>query len=225
MANQGFSRIFSWCETPPGVVKEVECACVPIHNASKLQNLPIDPDLETICNAGDTLVFDGTEWGCRTAVTGHTGFTGPTGPTGPQGDTGPTGCDCDSATGFLTPSDCIFDAGTGLIGDTQSSYTRINNVNTIQFSFPVINAGTDGIGNREMAIICDFPSLPPHEPTAEINPGAVGALAIFQTTPILVTGVTEAITTTTVRVVLFTEIPLTGTGDNTLHLQAIFTYN
>nr|QBK85334.1 MAG: hypothetical protein LCIVAC01_01430 [Iridovirus LCIVAC01] len=85
MANQGFSRIFSWCETPPGTIKEVECACVPIHNASKLFNLPIDPDLETNCVAGDILKWDGEEWICQTAVTGHTGFTGSTGPTGPTG--------------------------------------------------------------------------------------------------------------------------------------------
>ena len=32
MANQGFSRIFSWCETPPGTTKEVECACVHIYD-------------------------------------------------------------------------------------------------------------------------------------------------------------------------------------------------
>jgi hypothetical protein len=102
MANQGFSRIFSWCETPPGSTKEVECACVPIHNASKLQGLPIDPDLDTTCVAGDVLVWDGTEWVCDGPIN-LTGVTGPTGPTGSVGQgvavpfvvTGPTG-------GFLT---------------------------------------------------------------------------------------------------------------------------
>ena len=64
MANQGFRQIFSWCETPPGTIKEVECACVPIHNASKLFNLPIDPNLEFVCVQGDVLIWDGTKWEC-----------------------------------------------------------------------------------------------------------------------------------------------------------------
>ena len=108
MSNQGFRKISSWCETPPGVIKEVECACVPIHNASKLQNLPIDPELN--CSPGDVLTWGGTAWVCGTGpadmamITGPTGFTGPTGPccTGPTGvpgsatntgATGPTGFD------------------------------------------------------------------------------------------------------------------------------------
>ena len=90
MSNQGFRQIFSWCETPPGSTKEVECACVPIHNASKLQGLPIDPDLDTTCVQGDILTWDGTEWVCGDTPTGPTGpcCTGPTGSTGP-GLTGP----------------------------------------------------------------------------------------------------------------------------------------
>ncbi len=91
MSNQGFKKISSWCETPPGVIKEVECACIPIHNASKLQNLPIDPDLETNCAPGDALIWDGTEWICGNETTGPTGAQGFTGPTGPVGGTGPTG--------------------------------------------------------------------------------------------------------------------------------------
>jgi hypothetical protein len=87
MANQGFRQIFSWCETPPGSTKEVECACVPIHNASKLQGLPIDPDLDTTCVQGDVLVWDGTEWVCDGPIN-LTGVTGPTGPTGPTGTVG-----------------------------------------------------------------------------------------------------------------------------------------
>ena len=70
MSNQGFSKIFSWCFTPPGSTKEVECACVPIHNASKLQSLPINPDLETTCVDGDILVWDGTEWICQQETVG-----------------------------------------------------------------------------------------------------------------------------------------------------------
>lgn len=71
MANQGFSRIFSWCETPPGSTKEVECACVPIHNASKLQSLPIDPDLDTTCVENDILVWDGFTWICKPETVGE----------------------------------------------------------------------------------------------------------------------------------------------------------
>lgn len=92
MSNQGFRKISSWCETPPGVIKEVECACVPIHNASKLQSRPIDPELN--CSPGDVLTWDGTEWVCGTgptAMSGPTGFTGPTGLPGSATNTGATG--------------------------------------------------------------------------------------------------------------------------------------
>ena len=104
MSNQGFSKIFSWCETPPGTIKEVECACVPIHNASKLQGLPIDPDLDSTCVPGDVLIWNGAEWVCDGPVN-LTGVTGPTGPTGSTGPTGPTGF-----TGFTGPT------GPGLTG-------------------------------------------------------------------------------------------------------------
>jgi hypothetical protein len=127
-ANQGFRQIFSWCQTPPGSTKEVECACVPIHNASKLQGLPIDPDLDTTCVQGDVLVWDGTEWVCGQGggATGFTGATGPTGPSGPTGlpgsasntgATGPTGPI--GATGALGPGDNTGPTGpTGPPGDT-----------------------------------------------------------------------------------------------------------
>ncbi len=82
MSNFGFRKISAWCETPPGSTKEVECACVPIHNASKLFNLPIDPDLETTCVEGDILIWNGTEWECDGPVN-LTGVTGPTGPCNP----------------------------------------------------------------------------------------------------------------------------------------------
>ena len=82
MSNFGFKRISAWCETPPGSTKEVECACVPIHNASKLFNLPIDPNLETVCVDGDVLIWDGTKWECGGPIN-LTGVTGPTGPCNP----------------------------------------------------------------------------------------------------------------------------------------------
>jgi hypothetical protein len=140
MANQGFRQIFSWCQTPPGSTKEVECACVPIHNASKLQGLPIDPDLDTTCLVGDVLVWDGTEWVCGQGGggTGSTGPTGPTGSTGPGGDasntgaTGPTGEQ--GATGPLGPGDNT--GATGPTGPPGSTFQWVEAVKTVDQLIP-----------------------------------------------------------------------------------------
>ena len=154
MANQGFSRIFSWCETPPGSTKEVECACVPIHNASKLFNLPIDPDLDTTCVAGDILIWDGTEWVCGDAPTGASGVTGPTGPccTGPTGPTGAT-------SGFE-----FFNSNTAVILGVASTFvfgtftfTRVASVLNVW-----IHAGFDAVGvntNNNFFLDLDLSSL------------------------------------------------------------------
>jgi hypothetical protein len=203
MANQGFRQIFSWCETPPGSTKEVECACVPIHNASKLQGLPIDPDLESICNAGDVLVFDGTEWVCSA--------------------TGPTGCDCESATGFFSPTDCTFNIGTGFFINGDSVYTRINNVNTVRYFLSIGNVTTAGNDNRELQITCNFPSLPPHD-TGLNTPGAIGAFALATDNPTSISGIVLEGTTTSVVLLLFTGTALVGGDNDDVEVQATYSY-
>jgi hypothetical protein len=207
MANQGFSRIFSWCETPPGSTKEVECACVPIHNASKLQGLPIDPDLELICNAGDTLIFDGTEWVCSA--------------------TGPTGCDCESATGFFSSADCTFQVGSGTFLSnpfTRATYTRINNINTISFPLEIEDVTTAGGTNREMIILCNFPNFPGH-PLFTAEPGAVGGIALKNNVLTELTGLAVAgNSNTTVQIILLTGTALTGAVGDIIQLQVVFKY-
>ncbi len=215
MANQGFSRIFSWCETPPGSTKEVECACVPIHNASKLQNLPIDPDLETLCNTGDVLVFDGTAWICGPV----TDNTGPTGPTGPSA----TGCDCSSATGFFSPTDCTFDIGTGAFINGDAVYNRINNVNTVRYFLSIDEVDTAGASGKEIQISCNFPSLPPHD-TGLNTPGAIGAFGLVSGTPTPVTGIVLEGTTTSAILLLFTGTAMSGGQSDSIEVQAIFSY-
>jgi hypothetical protein len=81
----------------------VEVASLPIWNASEIQNLPLDPDLD-MAAVNSFLSFNGTVWTYSSTPTGPTGpaggSTGPTGPlgagsntgaTGPAGNTGPTG--------------------------------------------------------------------------------------------------------------------------------------
>ena len=172
MSNQGFRQIFSWCETPPGTIKEVECACVPIHNASKLQNLPIDPDLELLCNPGDTLIFNGTEWVCGIGGTGPTGpcCTGPTGPTGPGGQF----IELTMSTGFVVPNEQGFPEGLipfdtesagGLTGYSTSTFKftapvdGIYNMNGIVTSTTA--TGENGVGFRNCEVIVNGNQLTP----------------------------------------------------------------
>ncbi len=108
-------KIRSWCETPPGSSKLVQCADIPIYNASKLYNLPIDRDIDLLCLPGDVLTWNGTEWTC--AVGGTTGTEGNTGTTGPAGTTGPTGPT--GADGMASNTGSTGDIGpTGPQGDT-----------------------------------------------------------------------------------------------------------
>ncbi len=133
MSNQGFRQIFSWCETPPGTIKEVECACVPIHNASKLFNLPIDPDLETTCVEGDILIWNGTEWECGDIPTGPTGpcCTGPTGPTGSTG------------AGITGPLAVPFTIPLGLVQNVVNTSEQFGKLVFIKLRF---DAGAAGVG-------------------------------------------------------------------------------
>ncbi len=202
MANQGFSRIFSWCETPPGSTKEVECACVPIHNASKLQTLPIDPDLQTTCNAGDVLIWDGDEWVCSA--------------------TGP-GCDCDSATGFLSNADCIIFSGTGFLSTSNAFFTRINNVCTISYRLNIVNAGTTG-AEHDFAVECFFPALPPNPDFGATSPGAAGGFGIASGVPqnIGVTVISFSATSWIIQV--FSNTALVADNQDILEVQATATY-
>ncbi len=139
-----YKRVYAWCETPPGVIKEVDCADLAIYNASRLDGCPVSC---TGCQVDDILVFDGTGWGCFApdpgGPTGDVGSTGPTGPCctgptgapgsatntgatgaqgdpGPTGDSGPTGADGSATnTGATGPTGPTGDPGeTGLQGDT-----------------------------------------------------------------------------------------------------------
>jgi hypothetical protein len=215
MANQGFSRIFSWCETPPGSTKEVECACVPIHNASKLQGLPIDPDLDTTCVAGDILIWDGTEWVCGDAPTGPTGpcCTGPTGPTGPG----------TSATGFLSNSDCTFGSGTGFVINSNAFFTRINNVCTISWRLFIADAGTVTAANN-IGIICNFPTLPPNPDFGATSPGAAGGFGIASGVPQNIGATVISFAATSWDIEIFSNAALVAANNDTLEVQATATY-
>jgi hypothetical protein len=173
MSNQGFRQIFSWCETPPGSTKEVECACVPIHNASKLQGLPIDPDLDVTCNPGDILLWNGTEWICDAALTGPTGpcCTGPTGPTGFTGPTGPAG------TGATGPVGVTFVVGSGSHSPTSNDFQffRLAGLNRVSFNFEISDLNTVGAGSQfEVNMRVTFPAP---VPAITANSGYHGAVS------------------------------------------------
>jgi hypothetical protein len=121
--NRSFSRVYSWCETPPGVIKAIDCAQDAIFNANKIDGCPVSC---TGCTGGDLLIFNGTGWRCgqggTTGPTGSEGTTGPMGETGPTGQTGPegiTGPQGETGPGPAGPTGAQGDTGsTGARGDT-----------------------------------------------------------------------------------------------------------
>lgn len=99
---------------------------IPIWDASALQNVPIDINLDT-AEDGSYLYFNGSEWtwanintSSGTGPTGpagnSTGYTGPTGPAG--GITGPTGPVGPIGEAFTGPTGPTGPIGSGLTGPT-----------------------------------------------------------------------------------------------------------
>ena len=189
-------KIRSWCETPPGSSALVQCGDIPIYNANKLYNLPIDRDLDVLCEPGDILVWNGVEWSCGT---------------------GPTGS-FSTATGFLTVGDCRMVTGTGIPDFPQSVYTRINNINTVAITLAIRSVGT----GPNIAVGCDFPSLPPHGIGMQ-TPGALGAIAATFLGPLLVSGNVFLDTATSITIEFMAAAPLDPSTD-TIESQCTFSW-
>jgi hypothetical protein len=109
----------------------VNIAELPLWNASEIQGLPLDPNLDQAM-INSFLMFDGTEWTAGFAPTGATGpagggasGTGPTGSTGPSGggtgptgSTGPFGIGATGATGPTGPFGSTGPQGNSITGAT-----------------------------------------------------------------------------------------------------------
>lgn len=102
---------------------------LPIWNADAIDGIPVNPNLSSIVQNNDALIYDGTYWtaGIGVGSTGYTGYTGYTGPTGPQGLPGTA-----SSTGATGPAGSIGPTGptgadgtAGAVGPTGASGSSI----------------------------------------------------------------------------------------------------